>query len=50
MAVPAWPTNSTACASMPSHCSATPEHRLPYLPQSPFVQLSAQQVANRYST
>lgn len=47
VAVPAWPLDAVHCNQMPNHCSATPQDRLPYLPISPYVQLSPQQVANR---
>ena len=47
-AAPAWPVGAVLCNRMPIHCSATPQNVLPYLPVSPYVQLSPQQVANRY--
>ena len=47
VAAPAWPFDAVHCNQMPYHCSATPQDMLPYVPMSPYVQLSPQQVANR---
>jgi hypothetical protein len=42
-----WPVNASSCDTMPTHCSITPVDQLPYLPITPSVALSSQQVANR---
>ena len=43
----AWPINDTACNTMPTHCSVQPTDMLLFIPISPYVQLSYQEVANR---
>jgi hypothetical protein len=43
----AWPINDTMCDTMPVHCGVTPVDQLLFVPISPYVQLSYQEVANR---
>jgi len=39
--------DADTCNTFPNHCSILPADQLPYLPVSPYVQLSYEEVANR---
>jgi hypothetical protein len=42
-----FPFNTTACNTMPIHCSSTPASQTLHLPVTPIVDLSAREVSNR---